>query len=125
MGSSWWMFAGRCCKHEAATGNNRAAGLNSDVVAGRSVARYRACFGSRRSPVQIRAPRLGVGLPARRAERARAVARANPGGVLKHASTLYFIAGALALLASLFMIFSDGFVPQERFKAGFYFFWAA
>ncbi len=25
---------------------------------GRSVARYRACFGSRRSPVQIRAPRL-------------------------------------------------------------------
>jgi hypothetical protein len=27
------------------------------LIAGRSVARYRACFGSRRSPVRIRPPR--------------------------------------------------------------------
>ena len=53
------------CRFEAVATFAIAFGL-----AGRSVAWYRACFGSRRSPVQIRAPR-----PGRARERSRSLPR--------------------------------------------------
>lgn len=44
---------------------------------------------------------------------------------MKRTSSLYYVAGALALMAALIVIFTGGFLPRERFRAGFYFFWAA
>lgn len=44
---------------------------------------------------------------------------------MKRKALLYYIAGALALAAALIVIFTDGFLPGERFRASFYVFWAA
>ena len=43
----------------------------------------------------------------------------------RRASFLYFLAGALALVAASVIVVTDGFLPDERFRAGVYILWAA
>lgn len=45
--------------------------------------------------------------------------------MLKRASRLFYVAGVFALVAAVIVISTGGFLPRERFRAGFYFFWAA
>lgn len=43
----------------------------------------------------------------------------------KRTSFLYFLAGSLALVAALVIIFTGGFAADERFRASVYVLWAA
>lgn len=44
---------------------------------------------------------------------------------MKRTSVLYFVAGALALIAALVIVITDGFQPEERFRASVYLLWTA
>lgn len=44
---------------------------------------------------------------------------------MNRTSIMYYAAGALALIAALIVVFTGGFLEHERFRAGFYIFWAA
>ena len=43
---------------------------------------------------------------------------------MSRTGSLYYVAGALAALAALVVVFTGGFVAREFARAGFYAFWA-